>query len=308
VLPGNQKIVTIPASDAESTSGRLLVVQASSNRGVAASRDGDLIEFPFRRRSGRPLPGDHITLDTAGALDRIAPRENVFGRGDPRGRLKPIAANLDQVIIVIAPEPAPSRDLLHRYLAAALIQGIQSLIVLNKCDLELPQHPPFNELDELQGLGYEIIRTSCSKETALATLPARLIGRTSLLAGQSGVGKSSLLNALIPDLGVQTGALSRVTGKGTHTTTSAILHRLAAGGWVVDTPGVWEYGLWRMPTTELQRGFPEFADHAENCRFRNCSHRHEPGCAVRAAAENGDLPAFRHQAWLRLLAEQERLG
>ena len=308
MLPGNQKIVTIPVSSVESISEQLLVVKASSNRGVAAHRDGTLIEFPFRRRSGRPLPGDRITLDAAGALDQIAARDNVFGRGDPRGRLKPIAANLDQVIIVIAPEPAPSRDLVHRYLAAARIQGIRPLIVVNKCDLELPQHPPFNELDELEGLGYEIIRTRCSEEIALDGLPQRLTDRTSLLAGQSGVGKSSLLNALIPDLDVQTGALSRVTGKGTHTTTTAILHRLAAGGWVVDTPGVWEYGLWRMPTTELQRGFPEFADHAENCHFRNCSHRHEPGCAVRAAAENGALPAFRHQAWLRLLAEQDRLG
>lgn len=240
-------------------------------------------------------------------MNCILPRTNVFGRGDPRGRLKPIAANLDQVMIVIAPEPAPSRDLLHRYLAAALIQGIRPIIIVNKTDIELPDQPPFDELDGLRSLGYEIVPTCCTDGNSLGRLPERLAGHTSLLAGQSGVGKSSLLNAVIPDLDLQTGALSRVTGKGTHTTTTAILHRLPDGGWLVDTPGVWEYGLWRMETRELQRGFPEFADYSGNCRFRNCRHLDEPRCAVRAAAENGDLPAFRHAAWLRLLAEQERL-
>jgi ribosome biogenesis GTPase / thiamine phosphate phosphatase len=299
--------VTIPASSKESTNEQFLVVQASSNRGVAAASSSELIEFPFRRRIGRPLPGDRITLDAAGALNSIAPRDNVFGRGDPRGRLKPIAANLDQVIIVVAPEPAPSRDLLHRYLAAANIQGVHPLIVVNKSDLDLPGTPPFNELDGFQALGYEVIRTCCTDGASLGCLPERLTGKTSLLAGQSGVGKSSLLNALIPDLDIQTGALSHVTGKGTHTTTTAILHRLVDGGWVVDTPGVWEYGLWRMEFEQLQRGFPEFTDYAGNCRFRNCRHCDEPGCAIRAASENGTLPAFRHEAWLRLLAEQERL-
>ncbi len=299
--------MTIPASSEESTQERLLVIQASSNRGVAARRDGELVGFPFRRRSGRPLPGDRISLDAAGALDTIASRDNIFGRGDARGRLKPIAANLDQVIIVIAAEPAPSRDLLHRYLAAANIQGIQPLVVVNKWDLTLPDSAPFNELEDLGSLGYEVIWTRCTDGTSLGCLPERVAGRTSLLAGQSGVGKSSLLNTLIPDLAIQTGALSRVTGKGTHTTTSATLHRLVEGGWVVDTPGVWEYGLWAMETATLQHGFPEFARHSGSCRFRNCRHRDEPGCAIRAASENGTIPAFRHEAWLRLLAEQERL-
>jgi ribosome biogenesis GTPase / thiamine phosphate phosphatase len=295
-------------SGEESSNETLIVVQASSNRGVAADGQGKLGVFPFRRRSGRPLPGDRVILDAAGALDRILPRNNRFGRGDNRGRFKPIAANLDQVVIVIAAEPAPSRDLLHRYLAAAHIHRIHPLVVVNKADLELPQAPPFDELDGLRELGYDIIRTSCLDGSELNDLPARLANRVSLLAGQSGVGKSSLLNALIPDLDLQTGALSRVTGKGTHTTTTATLHQLPDGGWVVDTPGVWEFGLWQMSAEELQQGFPEFTRIPGNCRFRNCRHRDEPGCAIRAAVDNGELPAFRWQAWLRLLAEQDRLG
>ncbi len=289
------------------TNDRLLVLQASTNRGIAVTPSGDLIAFPFRRRSGRPLPGDFINLDFAGALEYIEPRRNQFGRGDARGHLKPIAANLDQVLIVIAPEPAPSPDLLHRYLAAAHIQGIEPVIVLNKADLPLPSAAPFDELDGFHQLGYEIIQTQCTPEVSLGQLAERVAGRTSLMAGQSGVGKSSLLNALIPDIGIQTGALSRVTGKGTHTTTTAILHRLAHDGWMVDTPGVWEYGLWQMEIPVLQRGFPEFADFSGKCRFRNCRHQTEPGCAVQDAVDNGALPRFRYQAWLRLLAEQVRL-
>ncbi len=292
----------------QTTNDRLLVLQASTNRGIAVTSGGDLTPFPFRRRSGRPLPGDYITLDFAGAMEHIETRRNQFGRGDGKGRLKPIAANLDQVMIVIAPEPAPSPDLLHRYLAAAHIQGIKPVIVLNKADLPLPQAAPFDELDGFRQLGYEIIQTECMPDISLGQLPNRLAGRTSLLAGQSGVGKSSLLNALIPDIGIQTGALSRITGKGTHTTTTAILHRLPQGGWMVDTPGVWEYGLWKMERPVLQRGFPEFGQFSGKCRFRNCRHQTEPDCAVQDAVANGALPRFRYQAWLRLLAEQERLG
>src|SRR5699024_1853665 len=120
-----------------------------------------------------------------------------------------------------------------------------------------------------------------------------------------GVGKSSLLNALVPDLDTQTGELSHVTGKGTHTTTTATAHRYGEHAWLIDTPGVWEYGLWKMDAETLQRGFPEFSTLAP-CRFRDCRHRSEPGCAVVAAIDSGALPAFRHEAWLRLLAEQER--
>ena len=116
----------------------------------------------------------------------------------------------------------------------------------------------------------------------------------SLFAGQSGVGKSSLLNALIPDLDAQTGALSRVTAKGTHTTTTATAHHYGDSAWLIDTPGVWEYGLWKMEANTLQRGFPEFSEHAARCKFRDCRHRSEPGCAVIAAVESGALPAFRH--------------
>ncbi|QOC21247.1 ribosome small subunit-dependent GTPase A [Wenzhouxiangella sp. AB-CW3] len=284
------------------------MIQAGTNRGIARDPSGNLAPVTFRRKVGRPLPGDTVAIDAAGAVARIDPRKNHFGRGDSRGLFRPLAANLDQVLIVIAARPAPSPDLLHRYLAAAHIQGIPARIVVNKCDLPTPDRPPFDELDQLSGMGYSTLYTQCHPRIEIDPLATHLEGRTSLLAGQSGVGKSSLLNALLPDLELQTGSLSSVTGKGTHTTTSATLYQYGNDGWLVDTPGVWEFGLWQMPAHTLQQGFPEFSRAATQCRFRDCLHQTEPNCGVRAAVTQGDIPQFRHTAWLRLLDEQRRIG
>ena len=284
-----------------------LVVRAWANRGIAQREQGKLLPFHFPRRLTRPLPGDRIVLDQQGSLLEVAKRRNEFGRGDARGRFRAAAANLDRALIVIAPQPPPSPDLVHRYIAAALIQGIEPVIVVNKSDLSAPDQPPFTELSDLETLGYEIVHTRCKPEPRIGALGELLAGSTSLLAGQSGVGKTSLLNALVPDLDERTQALSHVTGKGTHTTTTATVHALPGDGAVIDTPGVWEYSLWAMDAATLERGFPEFAEHRKACRFRDCRHDSEPGCAVRAAAEAGLIPASRHTAWLRLLAEQRRL-
>jgi ribosome biogenesis GTPase / thiamine phosphate phosphatase len=288
-------------------SRRGLVVEAYSNRGVARLADGQLRSFHFPRRLARPLPGDRVDLDEKDELLSLESRSSEFGRGDNHGRFRAVAANMDRAVIVIAPEPAPSPDLLHRYLTSARIQGIEPVIVVNKSDLPMPDQPPFDELDDLRQLGYQVIRCRCKPEPQIDDLVVLIDQGVSLLAGQSGVGKTSLLNALVPDLARQTGELSRVTGKGTHTTTSATLHELPSGAWLIDTPGVWEYGLWSMNAETLELGFPEFAEFSAHCRFRDCSHAHEPGCAVRSATEAGQLPASRHAAWLRLLSEQKRI-
>lgn len=283
------------------------VIEAWANRAIARDESGQLTPFHLPRRIERPLPGDQVQLDERDELVELLPRRNRFGRGDERGRFRPIAANLDQALIVIAPEPAPSPDLVPRYLCACRIAGIEPLIVVNKSDLALPDQEPFAHLEALADLGVASVRTRCRPDARIDELRARLSGRTSLIAGQSGVGKTSLVNALIPDLERQTGRLSRVTGKGRHTTTSAVLCRLPDGGWLVDTPGVWEYGLWSMALNTLAQGFPEFAQFSADCRFRDCRHHQEPGCAVRSAVERGELAAFRYAAWIRLLGEQDRL-
>lgn len=284
------------------------VLTALGNHGLAAdenteSKTPEPFEIQFRRNTGRPLPGDLITLDPQGAAGSILGRRNVFGRGGNRGRFQPVAANLDTLLIVIAPEPAPSVDLVHRYVAAAHIHGIRPVVIVNKSDLPVPDRAPFTHLVDM-----DVLHTRCEDKPALDGLEALLKDGIHMLAGQSGVGKSSLANALLPDLSLQTDRLSRTTGKGRHTTTSARLLKLPDGGWLVDTPGVWEYGLWQMAVTELERGFPEFAAANGRCRFRNCTHNHEPGCRIRAAVTESEIPESRYAAWLSLLSEQQRLG
>ncbi len=281
-----------------------LIIEARPTDAIGCNRAGELTTLPYRRGVGRPLAGDQVEIDASGTIARILPRRSWFGRGVNRGRFRPIAANLDQMLIVLAPAPPPSQDLLPRYLAAARIGGIEPVIVVNKTDLGEPTAAPFSTLGSN---GVAVVRVRCHPEPDLETLEARLGPGIHLLVGQSGVGKTSLANALVPDLEAQTRALSAVTKKGTHTTTTARLHRLPSGGWLVDTPGVWEYGLWRMSAQTLSLGFPEFDDWAGQCRFRDCAHETEPGCAVQAAVDNGAIAEFRYTAWLRLRAEQRRL-
>jgi len=286
------------------------VVTALGNHGLAVfeavegGRASEPFEIRFRRGVGRPLPGDRVALDRDRAVTEISPRHGLFGRG-VRGQFRAMAANLDRLSVVIAPEPAPSRTLLYRYLAAARMFGIEPSIVINKNDISIPDRPPFSELDRLS---VPIFRTRARAPALLDALPESLTGGIHLLAGQSGVGKTSLANALIPDLSAQTRMLSQTTGKGRHTTTSARLLQLPHGGWLVDTPGVWEYSLWKMTPEELARGFPELAEASRRCRFRNCLHRTEPGCEVQRAVRSDEMPEFLLAAWHALLDEQERLG
>ncbi len=148
-----------------------------------------------------------------------------------------------------------------------------------------------------------VTTTSCKDPPGVDALAAALGRGTGILVGQSGVGKSSLVNRLVPDLALQTGALSRATGKGTHTTTATSLYDLPDGGHLIDSPGVWEFGIWRMEADTLARGFIEFRPFLGRCRFNDCRHDSEPGCAVKQAVADGDVDAWRHEAYLRLLAQ-----
>ncbi|PKL95957.1 MAG: ribosome small subunit-dependent GTPase A [Gammaproteobacteria bacterium HGW-Gammaproteobacteria-8] len=308
MMPDSTVPAVFDSGQSDSSRDSLRVILALGNHGLAVPDPGtaadDPLELRFRRNVGRPLPGDRVRVDEHGGVNAIEPRHSVFGRGGFRGQFQPVAANLDVLWIVLAPEPAPSVDLLHRYVAAARIQGIEPRIVINKCDLGIPDEAPFTHLDEL---GVALFRSSTTAAEGIDAIGQSFGDGLHLLAGQSGVGKSSLANALLPDLDLQTERLSRATGKGRHTTTSARLYRTPGGGWLVDTPGVWEYGLWSMERHELARGFPEFAE-LPPCRFRDCTHRDEPGCAIRQAVDQGRLPESRYQAWLSLLKEQQRIG
>lgn len=280
------------------------------NQGVVETADGSILDCHYRRSVGRPFCGDRVMLETDGdrtQVVEILPRQNVFARADNRQRKQVIAANLQQVLVVLAPRPEPSRDLVERYLVAAHSLDIAPILVLNKVELmnreSYDSTGPLSRLDAYRELGYAVIETSCKGAPGFSSLAPVLHGRTSILAGQSGVGKSSLVNALIPDLELQTGALSRVTGKGTHTTTTTIMYSLPGGGRLVDSPGVWEYGLWQIDQPDLAHGFIEFRPFLGQCRFNDCRHDTEPMCAIREATESGPINDWRYQSYVRLLRQ-----
>ena len=262
---------------------------------------------------GRPFCGDRVEVkradDESLVVESILPRRNVFVRADERQRQHTIAANLDQVLIVVAARPLPSRDLMERYLLAVHSLGIKPIVVVNKVDLEVPADETaagaqvLAHMPEYEELGYTVIRTSCKTAPGITGLTSVLKDRTSILVGQSGVGKSSLINQLLPDLQIQTGELSTSTGKGTHTTTSTMLYQFTGGGFLIDSPGVWEYGIWKLDREELSAGFIEFEPWIGQCRFNNCVHATEPDCAIKQAVAEGHIRDWRYQSYLRLLKQ-----
>jgi len=288
-----------------------LVLVSYGGQGVVELDGGERLKCKYRRSVGRPWCGDRVEVEMAdgqsAVVTRILPRKNEFSRADTRQRKQTIAANIDQALIVIAPQPAPSRDLVERYLVAVHSLNIQPVIVLNKADLleneQVDCDGPLGHMDDYRQLGYRVLQTSCLGEPGMGRLNEVLQGKTSILVGQSGVGKSSLVNVLLPDLDLRTRALSHVTGKGTHTTTTTIMYDLPEGGWLIDSPGVWEYSLWQMEQIDLVSGFIEFEPFLGQCKFNDCRHAQEPDCAISAAAQAGIIRPWRYRAYLSLLKQ-----
>lgn len=245
-------------------------------------------------------PGDH-----GGVVLARLERHGLIERPDAQGRPRPVAANLDQLILVIAPEPPPHANLLDRYTVAAADAGIELIMLLNKTDLLEGRAAAAMAalLAPYERIGYHVLRTSVQKQSGLAALHAALAGRTTAFVGQSGVGKSSLISGLLPDEDIRVGELSAAEAKGRHTTTTARLYHLSAGGDLIDSPGIREFSLLHLSPDRTARGFVEFRPYLGQCRFRDCQHREEPGCAVRAAVDAGHISRARYQSYLQILQD-----
>ncbi len=234
-------------------------------------------------------------------------RHNALSRPDNYGNLKPIAANIDRVFIVIAPLPEPHANLIDRYLVAAETIGARPVVVVNKTDLLERDAELATKMADLlsvyPSLGYKLIPTHKGDGGLSGLIPA-LAGNVSVLVGQSGVGKSSLINALLPGVDLRVGALSGTRNKGVHTTTTAQLFHLSCGGSLIDSPGIREFGLWHMDRDQIEAGFIEFRPLLGHCRFRDCKHREEPGCALLAAVARGEVSELRLHSYRRILADQ----
>lgn len=243
-----------------------------------------------------------------GIVDAILPRRSALSRPDPFNALKQqvIVANVDQLLIVAAwREPAFWPELVDRYLIAALRHNLAPVLVINKVDLAEDQAEVAGMAAAYRAAGVRVIRTSAVSGQGLSELAAVLAGRTTALAGLSGVGKSSLLSAAEPGLNLKVGEVSDRKHEGRHTTTQVSLHPLAAGGFVVDTPGIREMGLAGLKPADLARFYPDFAAAAESCAYANCTHTREPHCGVHRAVREGRIAAVRLDSYGKILADLE---
>ncbi len=244
-----------------------------------------------------------------GMIEALEPRQRMLSRlaPTPRGEYQQIiVANPDQAIFTFAcAQPEPRLGMLDRFLVIAEKQGIPAVIVANKIDL-VSLEDAHNIFERYVPLGYPVIYTSVHQQEGICELKECLAGKLSVLAGPSGVGKSSLLNAVQPGLGLSVRRISQSTGKGRHTTVVRQLFPLAGGGYVADTPGLKALALWDIEPEELDGYFPELRDLVARCQFSNCTHMHEPGCAVRQAVSSGQVHPQRYQAYVRMrLGESE---
>lgn len=288
-----------------------LVISYFGSSVAVEAVDGQVFQCHLRRNQTLPVVGDRVewTLeaDNTGLVTTILPRRNVLARGDVKGMQKPIAANIDFILIVMAPPPILSPYLLDRYLMAAEQLGIEPVIVVNKADLLTEESTKLanEQLAPYRTVPYLIEFTSTLSMQGMAGLSTLLAAKTAVLVGPSGVGKSSIITALGAEAGIRVGDVSP-KGAGKHTTTATRLYHLPNRGQLIDSPGVREFNLWPIAKADVLRGFKEFTGHLRGCKFRDCGHVVEPGCAVQAAVENGMIARERFESYQAFMREAEK--
>jgi len=279
--------------------GRHFVVETAERRRVLCHRRGKKVDCVVGDRVQWCVTGD------GGVIEAVSPRRSLLWRQD-RWRSKSFAANIDRLLVIVAASPPMAQSLLARALIAAAHAGIDAQVLLNKADL--PEASAARaQLQPYRQMGVPVLEASFKHDAAAARqlLTPLLAGQVTLLLGASGVGKSTLINMIVPDAAAQVGDISQALNAGRHTTTSTSWYWLDGGhdSAVLDSPGFQEFGLQQIEAADLARWLPDVAMHAAHCRFTNCTHRSEPDCAVRAAAERGEVAASRLRLYEQLYEE-----
>jgi ribosome biogenesis GTPase len=309
-VAGDSRIASEPTTSAT-------VIGRFGQHADVETQNGEVLRCHLRRTIGSVVCGDRVEVITelagdsdnnlSGVIEAVHDRHSVLTRPDFYDGIKPIAANIDQIIVVSSILPELSTHIIDRYLVACEDIQIPPIIVVNKMDMLTPEQQGKIEqqLQIYKDLGYPVVFTSCKTESGMLPLQAVLNNKVSVFVGQSGVGKSSIINVLLPDANEDTGAISDNSGLGQHTTTTAKLLHFPSGGDLIDSPGVREFGLWHLPIDQITRGFIEFRNYLGGCKFRDCKHKDDPGCLIKAAVNQQLIAQSRFDSYHKILDSLE---
>ena len=283
---------------------------------IVWNETGETINCQLRQNLGTIVCGDRIVFEyidkqsdpKTAIIIACAERDNILQKSGFGSKAKAVAANIDQVIIVCSLVPKPNSYLIDRYLVAAEYLPAKPIIVINKIDLldEENEHV-VNDINAIYDtIGYRVLETSAIKSTGLDELQSMLADATSILVGLSGVGKSSLVKDLLPDIDIRIGEISEASKEGKHTTTVSTLYSLPTGGNLIDSPGVRDFSPVNLDKEQILNGFIELKPYRGKCKFANCSHTHEPGCAITEAVEEGKVNSQRVNSFRKMLQDSEQ--
>lgn len=290
-----------------------LVVATYSRRMRVRLDDAREVEARIKGKRLRPVCGDRVQVEqieneSDWLITSVAPRDNELTRPTLRGKIEVLASNIDTLLVVAAAAPMPDWFIVDRYICSAELMGAAPVVVFNKVDLLEGHDIEIMELAEYRDIGIPVLETSAETGAGIDDVLAAVAGQCAIVVGQSGVGKSSLINQLTADAEQRTAAISGKTGEGRHTTVNSVMIHLNNNSQVIDSPGVRDYAPALDATSDAAHGFREIAALAQHCRFANCSHLREPGCAVKAGVDSEDVSERRYESYKRVVNLTERLA
>ncbi len=291
---------------------RAIVIATYSRRMRLQLARGDQVDARIKGKRIKPVCGDRVDAEPIAnepdwLITAIRERDNELTRPNMRGQVEVLAANLDYLVVVAAVKPRADWFIVDRYLCSAETMGIAAAVVYNKVDLENKDPDAEEELASYADIGYDVVRCSALLREGTDQVATLLKGRCAIIVGQSGVGKSSIINALVADAKQRTSTLSDRTGEGRHTTVNSVMIALPGGGSVIDSPGVRDYAPALESSTVAADGFREITETAQHCKFSNCRHLREPDCAVQAAVQSGTINRRRFQSYKRVINLTDQL-